>query len=223
MKRFLLGTLYDIGLAFIPVLLGYAVGEVGRVVTARRSLVLWGCLALLCALWLAFMPNTCYLITEWRHFLDHVDSRNLYQRSKTDRGLLFDINLWVLFYLFFSGAGVLAFTLAIRPVERLLRQWRLPFLLLAPFLFASLSLGVYLGLIKRFNSWDLLAHPGAIWKVVAAVPQRPMLVTSILIFALLLWALYEAMDIWVDGVVERTKRLRMGRGGAGATSGKAKK
>ncbi len=183
--------------------LGYAVGEIGKQAFARRNLVLWSCLAILSGLWLAFLPNTCYLITEWRHFLELVDSRNLSLRARTDRGLLFDINLWALFYLFFSGTGILLFTLAIRPVERLLRQWRVPFLLIAPFLFTLLSLGVYLGLIKRFNSWDLLARPGAIWTSVIAVPQRPMLVTSILIFALLLWGLYEAMDIWVDGVKER--------------------
>lgn len=159
-------------------------------------------------LWLAFVPNTCYLLTEWRHFLSQVDSRNLYQRSQTEPRLLLRISLLALFYLGFSSFGAISLTLAIRPIEWLLRQWRIPFYIVAWPLFTLLALGVYLGLIVRLNSWDLWTRPLRVWHYIAEVPSRPTLLMAIAVFALFLWVLYEALDLWVDAFKERLRRSR---------------
>jgi uncharacterized membrane protein len=160
MRGFIFWTLWNLFLAVIPVALGYVVAVVGKYAAARRNVALWCGFVAFLLLWLAFVPNTCYLITEWRHLLDRVDSRDLYQQSKQQPQLLIYICILGLFYLCYSGLGVLSFTLAIRPVERLLRQRRFPFLKVAPVLFSMLSLAVYLGLIVRLNSWDLWQRPG---------------------------------------------------------------
>lgn len=209
LRGFLFHTLWNLGLAIIPVLLGYALGAVGRRAITGRNPLLWASVVVLGLLWLAFVPNTCYLLTEWRHLLDLVERNHLYTRGKSDPQYLFSIGLFAFFYFCYSGFGVLALTLSIRPVERMLRAWRLPFLLLAPFLFLLLSVGVYLGLILRYNSWDLWTRPGVIGRTLVGIPFRPVLSFSILVFALVLWGLYEALDIWVDGVRERLGRIKI--------------
>lgn len=208
MRALAIGTLWNLWLAVIPVGLGYALSAVGRQAATRRAAGWWAGTVLLGLLWLAFVPNTCYLITEWRHLLNDVDRNHLYTRGEADPQYLFDIGLIALFYFCYSGCGVLALTLSVRPVERLLRCWRLPFPILAPFLFLLLSLGVYLGLILRYNSWDLWQRPSVVWATIAGIPFRPVLSFSIFVFALVLWGLYEALDIWVDGVKERLHRFR---------------
>lgn len=205
-KSLLLNTAWDLFLAAIPVALGYGAAALGRRATQRRGAILWLGFGLVLALWLAFVPNTCYLLTEWRHFLNQVDSRNLYQRSQHQPGLLFNISLWALFYLGFSGFGAMALALAIRPIERLLQEWRIPFFVIAVPLFMLLSLGVYLGLIVRLNSWDLWTRPLHVWRYIAEVPSRPSIMAAIAIFGLFLWALYEALDLWVDAFGQRLRK-----------------
>lgn len=208
MRGFVLWTLWNLFLAVVPVALGYAAARLGKLAGVRRNGWVWGGFVLLLVLWLAFVPNTCYLLTEWRHFLDRVDSRNLYLQAEQDRRMLVTIGVLALFYGLYSGFGALTLTLSIRPLEQLLRRWRLPFPVIAPVLFSLLSLGVYLGLIVRLNSWDLWTRPQAVWTSVAAAFQYPLLLAVIAAFALVLWALYEALDVWVDGVVARTGRSR---------------
>ncbi len=90
--------------------------------------------------------------------------------------------------------------MAIRPVKRAaikrgfaVRFWALPF-------FAAVALGVYLGLVLRFNSWDLLRNPSMVWQAVVEVGGRPKLAAFILAFGGFLWVAYEVLDIWIDGL-----------------------
>jgi uncharacterized membrane protein len=108
-------------------------------------------------------------------------------------------------------AGALSFALAIRPVHRLASRiglaawkWGIPF-------FGLMSLGVYLGLILRYNSWELLTRPGLILTSVWAAVQRPRLLLVILAFGGFLWAAYGMMDIWIDGFLARWSRFVEGR------------
>ncbi|MBV9864054.1 MAG: DUF1361 domain-containing protein [Abitibacteriaceae bacterium] len=209
LSGFLYHTLWNLGLAVIPVALGYALGALGRRAIAGHNPLLWIGVVVVGFLWLAFVPNTCYLLTEWRHLLQLVERNHLYTRGESDPQYLFAIGLFAFFYFCYSGCGVLALTLSIRPVERMLRVWRLPFPLVAPFLFLLLSVGVYLGLILRYNSWDLWTHPKMVGTTLVGIPFRPVLSFSIFVFALVLWGLYEALDIWVDGVKERLSRFKV--------------
>ncbi|MGV3725014.1 MAG: DUF1361 domain-containing protein [Actinomycetota bacterium] len=204
-------VLWNLLLAVIPVALGYALAWLLKRKLTPVGVVL---LALPLALgWLGFLPNTCYLLTEWRHLL--FDSRwepmlDAAHRSPVE---MYNTAKWALFFLVYSALGVIFFVLAVRPMEHWLRsKGQLPYLY-APFFFFLVSLGVYLGLIKRFNTWDLLGRPMFIWNTaVQGVTSQPILL-AIGVFGLILWALYEAGDIWVDGVASRFKK---GGGGAPA-------
>jgi hypothetical protein len=51
-------------------------------------------------------------------------------------------------------------------------------------------------------------RPQQVWQEVLYALQSHTLRCSIVVFAALLWALYKAMDIWVDGVAERIPGIR---------------
>jgi uncharacterized membrane protein len=213
--------MWNLLLALIPVPLGYLLAWLLRKRPKLAGLLL---LALpLAVAWLAFLPNTCYLLTEWRHLLfdrrweklldtGHESSRSMYLTAK-----------WALFFLAYSGLGVFLFVLAVRPVEHWLRSVGGKPYLVAPFFFFLLSLGVYLGLIVRLNSWDLVRRPLFVWNTtVEAVTTRHILM-AIGVFAVLLWGLYEGADIWVDGVRDRFRSGGGGSGGGGSAPSKPKR
>lgn len=185
-------------LALIPVVAAYVVQllvhrSTGNVL-ARIGAILVG------LIWLSFLPNTCYLLTEWRHFLDTVGYTNLYARWQGSSWLAMKLMTYTLFYICFSGLGILTFALAIRPIAGLAREKGLTLWVWGIPLFLLNSIGVYLGLIRRFNSWDLIARPGDIWAATVGILNRQTLATLVIIFAAFLWLVYLAMDIWLDGL-----------------------
>lgn len=198
-------ALWDCFLAVIPVSIAYAMLWVAGF--RRRKMLRNSVIGLMGLAWLAFLPNTCYLLTEWRHFMFVVDLNNLFIRASGDKTLFLLLCKWWVFFFLFSGFGMMMFALAIRPIERLAAGkgattwfWALP-------LFTALSLGVYLGLILRFNSWDLLQQPGVVWAAIVDLGGRPKLASFIFGFGVVLWLIYEALDIWVDGLADRFSRL----------------
>jgi uncharacterized membrane protein len=200
------GILWNLMLAAIPVAMAYGLawGLGGR--GKQRNLPLWVCIPLALA-WLAFLPNTCYLLTEWRHLLFDPQWADLFDVAVSDRRAMLSIAKWALFFLSYSGLGVLSFVLAIRPLEQWFLSRRGKPWMVAPFLFFLTSLGVYLGLIVRLNSWDLLNRPMFVWDTAIAALTRPAYLNAILVFAGILWALYEAVDIWVEGIEARLRRM----------------
>ena len=197
---------WNILLALIPVGLAYLIPVVaGRwVAGSRRRFVLLLSLGLL---WMLFLPNSCYLLTEWRHFLASVEAINPYSEWRNNRDTMAGIWLMTMaiFYFVYSAFGMLTFTLAIRPVARLLRQRGYSLQLLGIPFFVLISLGVYLGLVHRFNSWNVFSVESAfdILSVVARIFTRPALAAFLALFAGFLWLAYLAVDIWIDGFLLR--------------------
>jgi uncharacterized membrane protein len=209
---------WNLFLAAIPVALGYfllwGLGGKGR----RRIIPAWVA-APLGVIWLAFLPNTCYLLSEWRHLL--IDQRWMGVVSaaqENDRYAMYTLARASLFFLGYSGAGVMMFVLAVRPIERFLRTAGISMIVVAPFLFWLTSLGVYMGLIVRLNSWDLWNRPAHVLDVAANAVTNSTLLGSITVFAILLWALYEAVDLWVDGLADRLRQWGLVRSPSRAPS-----
>lgn len=194
-------------LAAVPVGVAYAF----RWVLDKKptSLRRYATATALAVIWLIFLPNTCYLLTEWRHFLNTLDSQDLFMRANGDGILLIKLIIGSLFYFLYSAFGMVAFAMAIRPMERAainrgvcIRFWGFPF-------FAAVSLGVYLGLVLRFNSWDLAMNPGTVWRSIVQIGGQPRLAAFILAFGVFLWVAYETLDIWIDGLKYRITRGKM--------------
>ena len=203
--------LWNLFLAFIPaglavlVALGIRQQQRGG---ERLTWILWGPLLLV---WLTFLPNTVYLLTEWRHFLETVADTQFYHLARQDHATMVNFLLTTAFYIAYTNAGLLAFFFAIWPLERRVtvalarRLWPVKLVF-----FPVVSLGVYLGLVERFNTWDLLTAHGLkqVLESIGDVFQRPLLMALIVGFGLILWGLYTVFNIWVDGVLWRIRARR---------------
>lgn len=206
MRTYLPWMLWNLFLAVIPVWLGYLTASVARLLKSRGSRRLWFGVAPLLLLWLIFLPNSCYLFTELRHVIHSIEAHQLWSRARTDRAAALHLALLAGMALVYTTAGALTFGLSIRPVKQLGRMAGLsPARWAAPF-FILVSLGVYLGLKVRYNSWDLFTHPGKVLSTVANVADRPHLMGVIILSGLCLWLVYEVSDIWLDGFVARWRR-----------------
>lgn len=198
-------ALWDCFLAVIPVVLAYIILWASNL-PVRKSIHLVF-ISLLTIAWFVFLPNTCYLLTEWRHFLIELDRSNLFIAATKDKLILIRLCGLCLFYCLFSGFGLFTFTLAIRPIEKMLQAHRLPIWYWALPFFTSLSIGVYLGLVWRFNSWDIISRPDIVWSTISEIPRQSLVRIFVAGFALFLWLVYEAMDIWIDGLSERFSKI----------------
>ena len=75
-----------------------------------------------------------------------------------------------------------------------------------------MSFGVYLGLIVRLNSWDIINNPQSVWSETVQALARVRLMEAVVVFAVLLWVLYLLGDLIADGLALRMKRGQAGGG-----------
>lgn len=212
--------LWNIFLACIPVVAGYLLALGFGVLTLQRKRVPWWVWIPLALVWLAFLPNTCYLLTEWRHYLFDPAFTEMRVAAQNNHVLMLPVAKWGLRFLVYSGIGVLCFALSIRPIDKLLQQrrinripWAIPF-------FFLISLGVYLGLNIRLNSWEIATAPGRVWEAATWALHDTLHLKTIVIFAGLLWLLYLIVDIWFDGLQIRLTRWGLLPGkGSGMSKG----
>jgi uncharacterized membrane protein len=206
MRDFLFSdTPWNLFLAIIPVVAGYLLrGGVERwtLVVPRR--VPWPVWLPLFLVWFLFLPNTVYLLTEWRHYFWDVRIPVMYELRNPHSLLV--IGGWTLYFVLYSGAGVLTFTLGIRPVRALLRRLGVARWPLAVPFFLLNALGVYLGLIPQWNSWDVLKHFHEIWATSWSTLKQGQDLKNIAFFGLAFWLMFEMTDTWIEGL-----RLRLGR------------
>ncbi|MBW4420507.1 MAG: DUF1361 domain-containing protein [Myxacorys californica WJT36-NPBG1] len=100
---------------------------------------------------IAFLPNAPYILTDIIHFINHVQSAN---------SAWFVTLVLIPLYVLFIGAGFEAYVLSLINLgyylnRRGLTQW----ILLAEMMLHGLSaIGIYLGRFLRFNSWDLVTR-----------------------------------------------------------------
>ena len=199
---------WNLMLAAIPVAIGYLLALGIDRFTVRKRIVPWAIWILPAIAWLAFLPNTCYLLSEWRHFLFDSRFTSIRDEAGDDPFAMLRVARQGLFFLAYSAVGALCFALAIRPIHHVLRKakfrislWAVPFFLLV-------SLGVYMGLIVRLNSWDIIKRPFYVLHVTWHALTMPLLLETIVIFAGLLWLLYIIIDMWVDGFKMRIHGAR---------------
>lgn len=122
---------WNLFLAWIPIGALWMAGSSGNKVIR----------ALWYLLWLLFLPNAAYLVTD----LMHIDP---------DRGMIFWADL--IMGLLFAMAGLSISILSIEQVASRLRRGQTLFSLIVIIL---VSTGVYIGRILRWNSWDAVLRP----------------------------------------------------------------
>lgn len=147
---------WDIFLAWVPVFCVLLIELVywGKWTSHRIRVLIMSLLGLI---WLAFYPNSAYLITDMLHPFVHY---------KPAAGIRFthDIEFWHHLLVFVSAAWI-GLTLGIYSLYILhslvarsfgwITGWSFAIVVLA-----LSSVGIYIGRFVRWNSWDLLTKPG---------------------------------------------------------------
>lgn len=132
---------WNLVLAFIPLLLTVVLQRKKSLHNNRYGLLL------LSFVWLLFLPNAPYIITDFFHLKKGI----LYMPEWFD----------VLLLTSFAWTGVLAGLIAMTVMQQL---WEQRFSAAKGRLFIIFSallsgFGIYLGRFLRFNSWDIVQHP----------------------------------------------------------------
>lgn len=127
----------------------------------QRRYQRWWALILPGAVWMAFLPNAPYIVTDFLHLDAHPE-----------------VPIWydILMLATFSWTGVFLAIVSLHAMQSLVRAY-LGSLVSWLFVAASLGLcglGIYLGRFERWNSWDLLIHPKTILKYLALRFTNPL-------------------------------------------------
>jgi len=139
---------WNLTLALVPVLVGALLFRRGRTPTALWWLGL--------AAFLAFLPNAPYVLSDVVHLADDV------RATRSDTVVVAGV---LPQYAAFFLAGLLAYVVALGDLTRWLarRGWdRVRVVAVELAVHAVCAVGVYLGRIPRFNSWDLVTRPDAV-------------------------------------------------------------
>jgi len=122
----------------------------------QNSLFFW----LLLGIWLLFFPNAPYLLTDFIHFGDG-----------------YPMPIWVelsTFFLFAAGGLALGFS-SLYHIHFCLRQRynrSLAWFSISLVLFLA-AIGIYLGRVVRFNSWDALLNPSRVLETAIQIGSDP--------------------------------------------------
>ena len=161
---------WNLLLAAVPALLA-----VPLFAPARRPSGWWW---VLLAVFVAFLPNAPYVLTDVIHFADEV------RASESDIQVAFVL---IPKYLVLFVGGLSCYAFALGRLERWLRAqgWSLPRVLgVDVTIHALCAVGVFLGRVFRFNSWDLVARPGEVAEVIR-VPKPETVAFLVLTFLVL--------------------------------------
>ena len=140
--------------------------------------------------WLFFFPNTAYLIADIRHLVNYCDKLDFY-RACADQA-------WVV-PIFFTYAliGVPTFYFGLKRItiviERLFGKFarRLFPLIIIP----VTALGLLLGLVARFNSWEIIYKPLNIVRTALFYLSSKVMLLNLLAYTLMLYFIYYSIDI----------------------------
>jgi uncharacterized membrane protein len=138
---------WNLFLAFIPLILSFYLFRL----SATRNFVWW----LVVIIFLAFLPNAPYILTDSIHILEF---------SQKSYPLWAIILILIPQYIFFIVVGFEAYVISLSLLDEYLinlitKKYLFLIQAIAHFLCV---IGIYLGRFERFNSWDLVTKPGEV-------------------------------------------------------------
>lgn len=171
---------WNLFLAIIPLLISYL-----SLTAAFRK---WYFFLVSGFLWLLFLPNAPYLVTDFVH----LDDRKIIP-------LWFDLML----LMSFAWTGLIYWMISMRHFNEILVRAKVSALnwALNQLIIFVTAVGVYLGRDGRFNSWDVFVNPGEIFSYVFFMLRYPFknlsfygMTLALHVFLTLLWYFFASMQ-----------------------------
>lgn len=170
---------WNLFLAWIPYVCARAIWRLGRGSTPLPLLLP------LLAVWLVFLPNAPYLVTDIVHLHRHAQGMALV----VEVALFSTVGL----------AGVLLGVASVQPVHRIVavRYGAFAARAFPPLIAVAVAFGVYLGRVQRWNSWDFVQAPGqlfdATWGLLSHPIAHPRAYAGIALFSLAFLVVYSVL------------------------------
>ena len=136
-------------------------------------------------IWLVFLPNAPYIITDLYH-IHHIDQPLLW----------FDVMTIFLFAQTGLLAGLYSTLIAHRMIRPLVGARKTWLLMIASQILSGF--GIYLGRFGRWNSWDMLTKPLALFDAIAGAGQNHLSLKLTLAYGFVLAVLYVAFWWYID-------------------------
>lgn len=148
------------------------------------------------SLWLVFLPNTLYLLTDLIHLRD-----DMTYLSSVQYGVL--LGMYALLILI----GCVTYILACLPFFMLTsskkRHRTIVMLFVLNFF---MGIGIVLGRIFRFNSWDLLLHPVGVFHVSKQIITTSTYISLVVLFAVMSTLLYVTAISWYKALSKNSSK-----------------
>ncbi len=192
--------LFNVGLATVPLLIAWRL----VVVLKNKLWSAWEPL-LLSFIWLLFLPNSFYMVSDFAHI----------QEMSSTATIFFDSIVYSAFIFLSVIMGITSLYLVHRELKRRLRDVTAWLLVLVVLFVASFAF--YLGRDLRWNSWSVFTDPGGLLFDVSAVllnraDYGVMIQTVIGFFAFIsstywiCWTL--AQQLWLRGASDMVAHIR---------------
>ena len=125
--------------------------------------------------WLAYLPNSAYVITDMIHFIDDWGVA-----TSMEKGVI----IWQ--YIIFEFFGLAAFVFALYPFEKALKTTKIKKHITTALIIMNtlIGFGMVLGRIHRVNSWQILTAPGEVLRSMMQVFTSIELILLTILFAL---------------------------------------
>lgn len=148
----------------------------------------------------ALLPNAAYVITDVIHLPDSIRAEG------SDRVVVFGV---LPLYASFFAVGFLAYVDSLRRLARFVvgRGWLSGAWPLVLAVHGASAVGIYIGRIHRFNSWDLATRPEAVLLTAADGLTRPLPVAGIAFTFFVLAAGFLVAKPILDAVGRRAAAL----------------
>lgn len=185
---------WNLLLAWVPVLLAWMLLR-----SLKTRLWLQPLPVLLTALWLGFLPNSFYLMSDLIHL-----------ESTGDVGVLYD----AVFMLSFIWNGLVAGFISMYWVHRefVKRRGSQAGAIVMAVVIALVSFAIYLGRSLRWNTWDVLVNPaGLLFDVSERVINplaHPQYLTTTATFFMLIGSMYYVVWALAETMAPQTKKRK---------------
>lgn len=191
---------WNLFLALIPLALSIILFILPRFSAFRFNLksLLWGILFIV---YIAFLPNAPYVLTDLIHLVENV---------KENDSLMMIVLVLFPQYFLFTLIGFTAYVLSVINLAKFLKSqgWQQQQIVIAELVIHALSaIGVYLGRFLRFNSWHILTElPDLINSLMYdLIGKRPIIIMTVMFIVLTI--LYWIMKQVTLGVILRIKQI----------------
>jgi len=143
-------VMINIGLALIPLILAFVLFKWSK----GRNILWW----LGCAVFVLFLPNSAYTLTDIIHYIAAIKSPDISLMQL----LLIYTPFYIVYMLFCFECYVLSVQWSLQYIGR--QQWQWLSKVYLPVILFLTAIGVYLGRFQRLESYDIVRNPFIVFK-----------------------------------------------------------